>query len=337
MSHQLSALEQRIAWTRGLRETDKAVLTALARWFAWRSDGANLRPSIHALVTKSGVPKRSVDRALRRLEARGWIEVTDRCHRGPTTYRICVERLAEKDPDAMNLVESHAELSPPCAPEWRAKPSFERHSGAQDESGAQENAPEIAKVARKTSAAVVRTAVLSTSTDLIDPPAAVLERHSGAQDADVAPLVAWLATTHPTYHDGAALTLGRDDTRLLREVLQGRTLERVQAMTILLWTITADANPRSHRSWIAGTDRSLRVLRHKAAFLDRMVAGLVPTQQLTLGPLIETVDEPSLSREEIQSARLIHVRQGGCPHTPEHTREEWHDCVRQIALARKVS
>src|SRR2546423_14724352 len=104
MSRPLSAVEQRIAWTRGFRcATDKAVLTAMARWFADRPDGMGIRFTVEALAAKSGIPKRSVDRALERLKAGWWIEITARRHRAPPTYRIVLERLATTDPEALVL------------------------------------------------------------------------------------------------------------------------------------------------------------------------------------------------------------------------------------------
>ncbi len=135
-------------WTEGLRDTDRKVLRALARWFTWRADGTNVRPDIKGLVQKSGVPLRSVERALQRLSRDGWLEVKARGNRERTTYRICVERLADEDPEQVQIVVSH-------------DPQFDRHSGGRvaDETGfdrqsggrvadeAHENTPDFEKVA----------------------------------------------------------------------------------------------------------------------------------------------------------------------------------------------
>jgi hypothetical protein len=307
------SLAQRVEWTTGFSSaTDKAVLKALARWFAWRPDGTNVRPSsIAALAGKSGVPRRSVDRALRRLVDRGWLEVTTRRHRGTATYRICLKRLATEDPESLRATVAH-------------KNEVARHSGvqsgAQEVGGAQENGPDFDEVAHtyRSEAEVQIPAA--------DP---VLARHSGAQ---IAQFLAWWRVTYPLHNGGALPTADAGAAAVVQQLLDdGRTIDRLQAMAIVLWSVEADADPASHQSWIARSDRSLRVLRHKAQFLDRAV--VVP-EQLTLGPM----EERPLTARELDDAKQIRARvHGGCPHEPRCSgKTAYLDCVRAIALARRV-
>ncbi len=143
MSHQPSIIEQRIEWTHFQCATDKTVLKALARWYCWRPDGTNIRPSSLAdLAEKSGVSERTLDRALHRLVVRGWLEVTMRRHNDTATYRINVDRLATQDPDQFVVVADGQR-----ATVARSNVSA-RHYGALDESGALEKRPESDKVAR---------------------------------------------------------------------------------------------------------------------------------------------------------------------------------------------
>jgi DNA-binding MarR family transcriptional regulator len=87
------SIEERIAWTSGLRPTDMKVLQALAK-FADFETGANAHPSLEKLVAWSELSRATVVRTLDRLETGGWIFATARRHRHPTTYRVCLERLA---------------------------------------------------------------------------------------------------------------------------------------------------------------------------------------------------------------------------------------------------
>lgn len=320
----LSIIEQRIEWTRLERATDKTVLKAIARWFAYRPDGTHIRFTVATLAAKSGVPKRSVERALDRLEADWYLEITTRAHRRPTTYRIVLERLATSDPDALKVAD------PACAspPEWRTNGGFDRQSGGQESEWRTRNGPDFEKVADQRSEEEVRT---NTSTGT--PPPAEEVRQSGGQHRpehpDVPRFLAWAIETYPQHAHGAHLVLHRErDGHLVHGLLEHYPLERLQAMTVQCWTLEADSDPMSHASWIARSDRSLRVLRHKAAFLERLAVG---AQQLTLGPLMER----PLSQREVQDATyaLTHVY-GRCPHEPRHT--QFTDCVREIALARRV-
>jgi hypothetical protein len=323
MSGRLSTLEQRIVWTRFERQTDKDVLLAMARWFCWRADGHTRSFTVGELAKKAGVPKRSTERALERLEADWWIEVTARRHRRPTLYRIVEHRLATMDPDGL--------IDAASPPEWRTNDRLVRHSGGQDPEWRTRNGRDSEKVADQRSEEEVRT-------DHPDRTAASEEvRHSGGQTGgqhvgrpehrDVPAFLDWARVTYPHHAHGATFVIDRDrDGHLVSSLLDHYPLERLQAMAVQCWTCEADSDPNSHATWIAKSDRSLRVLKHKAAFLERVVVG---AQQLTLPPM-----EPFTARELAEARRLLSFAYGRCPHTPAH--EDWRDCVRAIALKRRA-
>jgi len=317
---QLTPIEQRIVWTRFERQSDKDVLMAMARWFCWRADGRQVRFTVKQLVLRSGLRRRTVERALERLEADWWIEVTSRLNRRPTTYAIVLHRLATADPDEVTMVD--AVIGRP--PEWRSKRPFDRQSGGRTAQWRSKNRPDFEKVADLGSVGAVRT---STSTSPAEE-----DRHSGGrpEHPGVSAFLEWARVTYPQHANGAQLELDGDRRRHVVHVLlehYGRT--RLEQMAVVCWTIEGDGDPESHATWIARGDRSLYVLKHKAAFLERVVVG---AQQLTLGPLMER----PLSQKEIDDARLIRTRAyGGCPHEPRCTREV--DCVREIALSRRVA
>ncbi len=276
------SLAQRVDWTGGFRcATDQAVLRAIARWFCYRADGICRPFTVEQLAYKAGVPHRSAARALGRLAEDWRLDVMARRHRQPTRYRIVVERLAMADPDAVAITSS--------PPEWHANEALDCHSGTQEGEWHSRNGPDFDKVARQSTEAAVRT----------DPgTAAPAEeaRHSGSQrpeHADVTRFLEWARVTYPLHACGAQLEVEQIDRHgvdRLRYVVHGLLerygLERLQTMAVTCWTIESDGDPESHASWIAKSDRSLRVLRHKAAFLERVVVG---AQQLELGPL--TPDE----------------------------------------------
>lgn len=319
---QRSLIEQRIAWTRFRRQTDKDVLMALARWFCWRADGSHVRPSsLPALALKADVSERSLDRALRRLVDDGYLWVTARQHRGTSTYQIVLTRLATRDPDqAVIAVDNTARHS---GAQEELDDGLARQSGAQDESGAQGNRPNFEKVARTYRSEAAEEGSIRPA------PAGVRARHSGAQpDPAVAAFAAWWTLTYPAHNDGAQnpIDAGQDGA-LIQELLEAYPVD-LQAMALLMWHVVPDRNPQSHRSWIAAGDRGLRVLRRKAAFLQ---LALSDPEQLTFGPM----EEVKLTARELDEAKEIHRRCGGyCRHDPEH--DDWRDCVRAIALKRHV-
>ena len=142
----------------------------------------------------------------------------------------------------------------------------------------------------------------------------------------MAAFLAWARVTYPQHANGAQLELDGDRRRyVVHRLLEQYGRPRLDEMALACWTIEADADPASHASWIARSDRSLYVLKHKAAFLERVVVG---AQQLNLGPMV------TLSERELADAREIRLGQGGCRHDPPH--DNWKECVRAIALARHI-
>jgi len=258
----------------------------------------NVRPDVPTLASRSGIPQRSVERALARLEAGGWLVVTSRQHRQKTTYRICLERLATEDPEQIHGVDGAA-LSATVA----VKNECDRQSGGQETSGGQENRPDFDEVADNGSGSEVRTQSSTASADQ--------DRQSGGQ-TDVPQFLAWWVATYPLHNHGAQSTVDGAAVTIVQDVLRGRTVARLQAMALLLWSLEANSDPASHQSWIARSDRSLRVLRHKAQFLDRAV--VVPPQQMVFGPM----EEQPLSARELADAKTIRTRVygGWCPHEP---------------------
>ncbi len=136
--------------------------------------------------------------------------------------------------------------------------------------------------------------------------------------------------TYPQHAKGARLEIeGHRRRYVVHGLLERYGRERLEQMAVLCWTIEADGDPESHATWIATkSDRSLYVLKHKAAFLERVVVG---AQQLNFGPMVK------LSEREITEAKDIRNRAygGRCPHDP--TCADWKECVREIALARHIS
>lgn len=100
--------------------------------------------------------------------------------------------------------------------------------------------------------------VTSTSQPDAAAPTTLLIAHTYAQ---------WYASHHPEYR-GVPGVLNGDELEVVVELLRERSLGLLQAMTITMWTMTADEDERSDRSWVAGTNRSIFVLRWKAIFLE---------------------------------------------------------------------
>jgi hypothetical protein len=88
-----ASVPERITWTTGFRSpTDALVLGALST-FANFETGKGARMSVKKLCARAGLKRSTVLRALRRLEADGWIVAT-RHHRHATVRDIVVDRLA---------------------------------------------------------------------------------------------------------------------------------------------------------------------------------------------------------------------------------------------------
>lgn len=113
----------------------------------------------------------------------------------------------------------------------------------------------------------------------------------------------WWATAYPAHNLGAHSPIDPErDRYVVQDLLTGRTDAHLQAMAVLMWTVTADGDPNSDWTWIATRhDRTVRVLRHKAGALDRAVAlaAARPPQQLTFGAMAST-PRPAPTRDPSQ-------------------------------------
>lgn len=311
----LSLIEQRIEWTSGFRcETDKTVLKALARWYAWRADGANVRPrSITELSQKSGVPLRSVERALRRLVDGEWLEVTTYGDRGgPSTYRIVLDQLATADPETLILAPSFNRHSGGKAGELTATVAVNgednRHSGGKTETLGDENRPIFEEVAAN--APDQYNTYPGKEKD-------VRGTHTPGADAP-APF------RHPNHaYCGACFCVPQF---LEDEFAQQSGWTPAQLMDLYR---TWNARAMGERHKIAN---ALKWLRARFAEAVRAHAAATAPQQMSLGPMVGA----PLSRREIEDAHTIRNRvYGGCPHAERCGSEA--ACVREIALARRVA
>jgi hypothetical protein len=100
-----ASIAERIAWTTALRPVDKSVLQALAT-FADFETGKRAYPGLARMVARANLPRRTVERALQRLERDGWILAT-RSHRHATMYDINLERLATNYVGAKVVATDH--------------------------------------------------------------------------------------------------------------------------------------------------------------------------------------------------------------------------------------
>jgi hypothetical protein len=120
---------------------------------------------------------------------------------------------------------------------------------------------------------------------------------AGAQIFDrVDRFVDWVRATYPEHNGDAPASIRDCDRRAASDLLgAGYSEELLRAMAIEEWATTSDGIVRSDRSYIAESDRSIRVLQHKAAYLAQQVRGrgqATPRGGLSTG------------------------RPNGCPHTP---------------------
>lgn len=99
------SIEERIAWTPGFPSAAaKVVLLALARSADFET-GKNAYPSVKTLATRTGLKKRTIERALRDLRKGLWVTAR-RSHRYPTTYDINLDRLTTHGPGATVIATS---------------------------------------------------------------------------------------------------------------------------------------------------------------------------------------------------------------------------------------
>jgi len=106
----------------------------------------------------------------------------------------------------------------------------------------------------------VRTEVPTTTTET--PVAAMIyERVLGFLD--------WFAQSYPTHHNGAAIAIDFErDGPVVKRLLEKppRDVARLQAMAVVMWTVTPDEDPWLPRA----TERGVKLLVHAADRLDRI-------------------------------------------------------------------
>jgi hypothetical protein len=81
----------------------------------------------------------------------------------------------------------------------------------------------------------------------------------------------WWIAAYPT-HNGGARNGWRsvDYASAIDLLIEGRTVEQVQALALVMWSIEDDGVTDSDRRFIAQSDRSVRVLHHKITFLEQL-------------------------------------------------------------------
>ena len=97
------SIEERIAWTPGFPSAAaKVVLLALARSADFET-GKNAHPSLKTLIARTGLKKRSVERALQELRAGQWVMARP-AHRHATTYDLNLTRLTTHGPGTTPVI-----------------------------------------------------------------------------------------------------------------------------------------------------------------------------------------------------------------------------------------
>ncbi len=114
----------------------------------------------------------------------------------------------------------------------------------------------------------------------------------------------WFGVTYSEHHDGAKVTLDLEvDGPIVVRLLTTpqRTVERLQAMTLAMWTATAAEDP-----WLArAADRGLRLLKHAADRLDRIVG-----ERARRAATPEQRDQAQ-TRQEVLNRAIVRLRE--CP------------------------
>jgi hypothetical protein len=87
----------------------------------------------------------------------------------------------------------------------------------------------------------------------------------------------WWTTNYPTHNRGVLNRVRRSDRDAAFSLLSdGRTVERLEAMAVVLWAVTLDGQcgTRSDRAYIVESDKSICVLLQKATVIEREVVRL---------------------------------------------------------------
>lgn len=98
---------------------------------------------------------------------------------------------------------------------------------------------------------------------------------SSDQSAQLDRFVEWWTVNYPVYMNGVLNRVRDADRNAASLLLEGRSLERVQAMSIKIWSLKRDRSRHDKNlSWVVDeTDRSIRVLLEKASYIEMLVVG----------------------------------------------------------------
>jgi hypothetical protein len=272
---------------------------------------------VQTIVARSGLSRATVTRALARLRnlqqpGGPWIVVTNWRRRHATTYDLCLDRLATHPPkarqiDLVTTVVDEPELEAHGDPELEAQNEPSTELEAQNEPSTPEleaqNEPPISLKER------TYTHTLRAREDASTPTA----------DADL-PLLGQPPLPRCAHPNSHAWCDGRVH---VPRALHFEFLDRLGAV------------PGETRAEKAG-----RLVAFYAADQAQLApATSVPNPfaywNAAFTAWIAQPPSASLSRRALADAETVLRRQGYCRHVPAH--DEWDACVREIALARKVS
>jgi len=149
-----------------------------------------------------------------------------------------------------------------------------------------------------------------------------IQEEEAARAREVEAFLDWFEAEYPVHHDGARCSLERaPDGLRIRVLLQrGRTIDRLKAMTAVLWTLTTDGVKGSDRWFIAErvSVRNIWLLHRKADFLDAEVS--------------RRASPPAAAARAVTGSRTRRTELliGGstCPHTPRCERTS--DCIQRV-------
>lgn len=184
----------------------------------------------------------------------------------------------ETDPPAFSLpkpatkkADNLSGFSPPVEPENADKMSgFPTRKSGQDVRKKADKMSGFPSVQVRTDLLdPVRTVDLSTCTTSTRKTAAEAAADESAADAATAAAVEtfldWFITEYPKHRGGILCQLEPADAEpIVRELVQTRSLERLQAMAIRMWAERQD-------EWVLQSDYSVRVLKHRAARYENQV------------------------------------------------------------------
>jgi len=303
------SIAERIAWTIGqLSAAEVNVLVAL--WSCGDyGTGRNCRPYVKTIVARSGVSRATVFRTLATLRdpADPWI-VAKRRHRHPTTYDICVDRLATAPPKEQQMTMTDA------AALERSESHNETQMGSESQFETQPTRSE----------SQIETPTSDPDLDLN------VRTHTPRAREDVAepePALALLSVVpppkcaHPYRHAWCEgrVHVPRD---LHFEFLDklgtqpGETQTQKVGRLVAFYAATMAATPASE------------TIGDSYKFWKRHYVAWVGDKELPHA-------EVDLSRRELHEAETIRMRVWGrCMHEPRCATST--ECIREIALARKV-